>query len=526
MHRIGKSMKTWEYYRATDKAFAAEVDRIRAMLNGADGGKEVPSFETFCKDYLGQELFWHQRQWVDLIEGRQPRDMHPAQRYERGEPDLLLVNTPPEHAKSTTLTVNYAVWRILQDPNIRIVIVSRTQTFAKKFLTQIKGILVGPHYRELQQHFGPPEGYDAASQSWTQDLIYLSDELRTMNHKDPTVQALGIRGQIYGARADLIILDDCVDTTNAHEYEKQIDWIQSMVMSRIGPGGALMVIGTRIDSVDLYSALREPSYYPDEESPWTYFSTPAVLEFADDPKDWVTMWPRSSEPEANAKGDAAEPDQDGYYPKWDGPRLAKRRARIKPRTWAMVYMQQQVREDSIFPQEAVTGCINAQRIAGRMSSEAPGHHKLGMDGLYIVAGLDPAMVGNTAAVVMGVDRTTRKRWVLDVFNGTTTPDDIRDLIRNWTDRYGVMEWRVEKNAFQIMLTQDRDIRQFLASKGTMLKEHFTGTNKWDTEYGVASMRDLFGTWRPVHGNQWEPVIPPLIDLPSRYNSEGMKAMVE
>lgn len=32
--------------------------------------------------------------------------------YNPGEPDLLICNTPPEHAKSTTLTVNYVVWRI------------------------------------------------------------------------------------------------------------------------------------------------------------------------------------------------------------------------------------------------------------------------------------------------------------------------------------------------------------------------------------------------------------------------------
>jgi hypothetical protein len=32
---------------------------------------------------------------------------------------MLIVNTPPEHAKSTTITVNYTTWRICQDPNIR-----------------------------------------------------------------------------------------------------------------------------------------------------------------------------------------------------------------------------------------------------------------------------------------------------------------------------------------------------------------------------------------------------------------------
>jgi len=150
-----------------------------------------------------------------------------------------------------------------------------------------------------------------------------------------------------------------------------------------------------------------------------------------------------------------------------------------------------------------------------------------MAGLFVVAGLDPAMAGNTAAVVMGVDRTTRKRWVLDVFNGRTTPDDLRNLMKTWTVKYGVMEWRVEKNAFQIMLTQDRDIRQFLASRGCTLKEHFTGSNKWDVDFGISSMRDLFGTW--VHDGTargYKAVVPPLIDLPSRVNSEGTKALVE
>ena len=151
--------------------------------------------------------------------------MHEAMTYRPGEPDLVICNTPPEHAKSTTLTVNYTVWRIMQNPNIKVVIVSRTQTMAKKFLTQIKGILTHPRYQKLHAAFGPVEGFDANSVSWREDMIYLSDDLRDSNAKDPTVQALGIRGQIYGARADLIIMDDCVDNTNAHEYEKQINWI-------------------------------------------------------------------------------------------------------------------------------------------------------------------------------------------------------------------------------------------------------------------------------------------------------------
>ncbi len=53
---------------------------------------------------------------------------------------------------------------------------------------------------------------------------------RTSTEKDPTVQALGIGGQVYGARANLIILDDCVTGANAHEWAKQLEWIQKEVV--------------------------------------------------------------------------------------------------------------------------------------------------------------------------------------------------------------------------------------------------------------------------------------------------------
>lgn len=527
MKKVGKSVKSYEAYRAKDSEFRRAVDLIRAKraMNGLPEAA-VPDFPEFCETYLHQKVFPHQLQWIDLIEGRRPRDMHPNIIWRPGAPDLIVANTPPEHAKTTTLTVNYVAWRIAKDPNVKVIYVSRTATMAKKFLTQLKGILVHPRYEKFHQAFGPVEGWNSNSNSWTQDQIYVSEDIRTSNAKDPTVCALGIRGQIYGSRADLIIIDDAVDGTNAHEFDKQIDWITGEVMSRLSASGVLLVVGTRMAPVDLYSELLNPQHYPDDESPWTYFAQPAVLEFADSPKDWITLWPRSSEPEAGAKGHRAEPDEHGLYPKWDGEALAKRRSRMPPRKWAMVYMQQQVVDDAIFPTEAVNGCINNMRVHGPLTVEA-GWRKEGMAGLYVVAGLDPAMAGNTAAVVMGVDRTTRKRWVLEVFNGTTTPDDIRDLMKRWTDTYRIHEWRVEKNAFQIMLTQDRDIRQYLANRGCVLKEHFTGANKWDVDFGVASMRDLFGVWVPDGSpTKHKPSVEPLINFPSRQHSEAMKAMAE
>jgi hypothetical protein len=516
---VGRSIKTYEYYRKTDPDFALAIDKIRSMTaRGEMGGptQEVPPFPEFSKKYLGTEVFTHQRHWIDLLEGRVPQDVHPSIIYEPGAPDLLIVNTPPEHAKSTTITVNYAVYRICQNPNIRIMIVSKTQAMAQKFLLSIKNRLTHPKYQDLHLAFGPAGGFEKNSDSWKQDLIYLSADARDSGEKDPTVQAIGIRGHIYGSRADLIIMDDCVDHTNAHEYEKQIDWIQSEVMSRIdNDGGKLLVVGTRLRPKDLYSELRDPMRYPDETSPWTYFAQPAVLEFADNSKDWVTLWAKTNMPPVSGKG---VPDENGLYDKWTGEALSKKRGRMSPNLWAMVYQQQQVHEDSAFPSDAVKGVINAGRNIGRIPKGMPGVRPQGMDGLIVVAGFDPAGSGYSAAVAIGLDISTQKRYLLDVSNvAGMLPDEIRSLIKDWTDKYNISEWRIEKNAFQTMLTQDREVREYLSSRGAVLREHHTGQNKWDTDFGVASLTTLFHGYE--EGNA-------LIEFPSTHASEGLKALIE
>ena len=519
MDAVGRSIKTYEYYRKTDPSFSLQVDKVRSMTARGEIGQsttELPSFTEFSSKYLGVEVFTHQRHWIDLLEGTTPSEVHPSIIYEPGDPDLIIINTPPEHAKSTTITVNYALYQICRNPNIRILVVSKTQAMAQKFLLSIKNRLTHPRYQDLHLAFGPPGGFEKNSDSWKQDLIYLSSEARNSGEKDPTVQAIGIRGHIYGARADLIIMDDCVDHTNAHEYEKQIDWIQSEVMSRIdNDGGKLLVVGTRLRPKDLYSELRDPMRYPDETSPWTYFAQPAVLEFNDDPKDWKTLWAKTNMPPVSGKG---IPDENGLYVKWDGDALFKKRGRMSPNLWAMVYQQQQVHEDAVFPGDAVKGVINGARNIGVIPKNKAGNRPEGMDGLVVVAGLDPAMAGYTACVCLAIDINNQKRYLLDVSNVQgMKPDAIREVIKDWTDKYGISEWRVEKNAFQAMLTQDREVREYLTARGATLKEHHTGNNKWDTDFGVASLTTLF------HGHEDGTN---LIEFPSTHMSEGLKALIE
>lgn len=509
----GKSPRTYEYYKSSDKDFCDRANLIMERRRNRKLTNPTPigEFAEFRPRYLGQKVFAHQQQWIDLLEGNEPRDLHPAMTYEPGSKQHLIINTPPEHAKSTTITVDYVTYRICKDPNVRVIVVSKTQEMAKQFLYAIKTRLTHPRYKDLQLAFAPADGYKATADAWTSDKVYLGQDARDSGEKDPTVQALGIGQQIYGARADLIIIDDAIVLSNASEYEKQLDWLQQEVLTRLGPTGVLLVVGTRVASIDLYRELRNGERYPTGVSPWAYFAQPAVLEFHEDPEKWVTLWPRSDHP---WPGTDDQPDAEGHYARWDGKYLAQRRNHLKPSTWAMVYMQQDVVPDAVFKQDRVNKAVQGARATGPLRPGAPGHPDHG-EGFYIIGGLDPATAGHTAAVVLAVDRSSAKRYVLDIFDEAgQTPAQIKGVIKDWTLKYGIQEWRVENVAFAQWVVTDEDLKNWLAARGVILKGHTTGSNKWDPDFGVASMATLFDSE------------PQLIELPSTRQNEATRRFVE
>ena len=511
-------MKVWKQ----DAKFMADLDKARAegekTLSIVSGdAKYKISFEEFSKEFLDSPIFEHHRSWIDVLEGREPSWIHDSMVYEPSSNRRLLVNVPPEHAKSTVITVNYCVYMICMNPEIKISIVSKTQERAKEYLYSIKQRLTNERWSKMQAVYGPSGGWKESADTWKADRIYLA---RNSTEKDPTVQALGIGGQITGARANLIILDDVVTTSNAHEWEKQLNWLQKDVVTRIGDYGKLLIVGTRIAANDLYREIRNPAHWTGGKTPFTYFSMPAVLEYADKPEDWVTIWPKSHIPWEGAEGDI-EPDENGLYPKWDGPALFRRRSEVSPITWALVYQQQDVQDDSIFPPACVNGSINGMRKRGPLKPGAAGHPDE-KGAWYTIMGLDPAMTGNTAAVVMTVDRNTRKRYILDVENMTEpTPQKIEKLIEDWAHKYKPNELRIEINAHQKAYALDQDLREFLAHNGIKFSSQFTGKNKWDTAFGVAAMAGLFGT---VRDNEHQD--DNLMELPSQEGSEGIKALIQ
>ncbi len=519
----GKSIKTYEYYRRTDKVFTDKVDRTRLGLKDksfATSDVHDITFAEFREKFLHSKTFPHQQNLVDMIEGREPGWLHPSMKYEPGlASNRILLNIPPNHAKSITITVDYVTWQVVRNPNFRVLIVSQTQQLAADFLYAIKQRLTHPMYESLQQAYAAGVGFNSKSASWQATRVTFGSELRESSEKDPNIEAIGIGGQIYGKRADMIIVDDAVTLKNANEFEKQIRWLTQDVRSRLNPTGKLVVIGTRVSAMDLYRELRNEDRYPGGLVPWKYLAMPALLTTHEDPEKWETLWPASDAPfDGQMESDKNE---DGLYPRWNGRNLYNERQAMDASTWALVYQQQDISDDAIFDPVCVRGSIDGMRKAGRLVPGNPGHPR-DVNGFSFICGLDPAMVGDTAVVCYAVDRVTHKRYIVDAIKITRpTPAAIRQLIFDWTSLYSPSEWIVEKNAFQSFLTQDEGIRQNLASRGVLLREHHTGTNKWDSGFGVASMSTLFGTKQHDGKHHRDN----LIHLPSD-QTENVKALIE
>lgn len=522
MQSVGRAYETYRDWRKNDAQFAESVAAIRAKLKSGFVEKtSVPGFPEFCAKYLGKPLPHHMLRAWDVMCGREPRDMWesmqyiPAPRLPDDDTKSIILNFPPDHAKSTVWNVQYCLWSIVQNPDVRIAVISKSQGMAKKFLSQVKFYLQNPElFPELHAAFAPPGGWRSLEKgdglAWTANMIYVRG--REQAEKDPTLEALGIGGHIFGARFDKIILDDIEDFSTAGMYEVHGNLIGQDIFSRLDKDhGELLVLGTRVGVVDIYRWLRDESKDEDGNPAYTYFSQPAILENdTAHSSEWTVLWPERMHARAIAKAKSAMPDQ---------------------RRFAFVYQQLDVPDDATFPSACVDGSINRQRFHGPMTPAATGHRREGMQGLYVVASWDPASsAGRNAMIAVGTDRISKHRWVMDVWNKKgAVPRETIQLLKDWTRKYQVNEWRIEKNAVQQFITMLPEIRDYLSGNGCRLVEHQTTGNKWDPNMGVeGTLVPLFLSCAEEIGGRLVQVPDGkgLISLPSTRNNKHVAELCE
>ncbi len=108
MKAVGRNDVTFRQWSRADPDFKDKADKARLSGKGVKADlanlKDI-SFEEFSEQFLETKLFDHHKSWIDLVEGKEPRFIHPSMTYEQAATNRILINVPPEHAKSTVLTI-------------------------------------------------------------------------------------------------------------------------------------------------------------------------------------------------------------------------------------------------------------------------------------------------------------------------------------------------------------------------------------------------------------------------------------
>ncbi|MDE2006410.1 MAG: phage terminase large subunit [Rhodospirillales bacterium] len=226
-----------------------------------------------------------------------------------GEIDRLMVLMPPGSAKSTYCSIVFPVWFLARHPRSAIIAASHTADLATHFGRQARAVIT-EHADYLGYALVPGE---RAATRWA-----------TSNGGH--YFATGVQGPLAGRRADLVIVDDPIrsraDADSKRRREHVWEWLRADLITRLRPGGRMVLVMTRWHPDDVAGRLMERT-----ESGWSVLRLPALAE-KDDP-----LGRQVGEP---------------LWPEWeDLPSLLRTREQVGARSWAALYQQAPILGDGI-----------------------------------------------------------------------------------------------------------------------------------------------------------------------------------
>lgn len=168
-----------------------------------------------------------------------------------------IVCVPRGTFKSTIAAITYPIFKLLNNPNERILIDSELYSNSITYLRSIKMHLMDPKLTRLFGDFYNPK-------VWREDAILIAQ--RTANYKEPSITCGGIGTTKVGQHYATIIGDDYnspSNTANKDKAQKVIDHYRYN-LNILEPEGEYVIIGTRYDENDLIGwVLREILDMPD-----------------------------------------------------------------------------------------------------------------------------------------------------------------------------------------------------------------------------------------------------------------------
>lgn len=158
--------------------------------------------------------------------------------------DILLIQTPPQHGKSLTITESFPSWYLGTHPKSRVIEASYNDDTAKRF---------GRKNLDKVEQYGPVLFGSDKGSIWTTTEFELGNGWGRMISR-------GIMSGITGNPANLMVIDDPIknrEEADSDSYREKLwnEW-QNTLKSRLAAGAKVIVIATPWHEDDLSSRIK------------------------------------------------------------------------------------------------------------------------------------------------------------------------------------------------------------------------------------------------------------------------------
>ena len=227
--------------------------------------------------YPGFEFPRHLQLVADMLEA-----------VERAELKRLILVLPPRHGKSVLTSMIFVPWFLGRSPSKSVIFATYSEELSTDFGRRVRNTVADPLYRAIF----PEARISPDAQSVHRFALTAGGNY----------YATGRGGAITGRGADLLLLDDLIkdtDEARSDAVRRSVhDFFRQVAFTRLQPGGACILIGTRWHQDDLPGmVVRE---MPGEA--WRVVNLPA-LAAEDEPeplsrKPGAALWPEKFSAEA------------------------------------------------------------------------------------------------------------------------------------------------------------------------------------------------------------------------------------
>lgn len=171
--------------------------------------------------------------------------------------NIRLWLVPRGFFKTTILTVTRSIHLQINNPSIRIAIISAVMANAKSMVVQIgNAYLTNERFRMLFSEYCPKKPL-APETKWTESEIHLPNRGGRMV-MEGTFEAFGADSTLTSRHFDHLIVDDLVtreNSTTRDQMQKIKDFYKAIFPLRNDPLTPIDIVGTRWDDYDLYGDL-------------------------------------------------------------------------------------------------------------------------------------------------------------------------------------------------------------------------------------------------------------------------------